>query len=169
MSVSHDHNITTWVIPVGVGLRTCSTCTVLVQYISGIRTCIPSMIIRSIALVLNSTVQSLSVRFPALAIEWEPVIDRALSEWPDGSRGFSMATRRWDLLSPKSDLQSNRLCWIFNVFTVRRWFHAHITGQLAEELLVNKGQDGSFLCRPSQTNPGDFTLSVRYTTRQISL
>lgn len=43
----------------------------------------------------------------------------------------------------------------------RRWFHAHITGQLAEELLVNKGQDGSFLCRPSQTNPGDFTLSVR--------
>lgn len=42
-----------------------------------------------------------------------------------------------------------------------RWFHAHITGQQAEELLVSKGADGSFLCRPSQTNPGDFTLSVR--------
>ncbi len=26
---------------------------------------------------------------------------------------------------------------------------------------MEKGQDGSFLCRPSQTNPGDFTLSVR--------
>ena len=43
-----------------------------------------------------------------------------------------------------------------------RWFHAHVTGQKAEELLISQGQDGSFLCRPSQTNPGDFTLSVRW-------
>ena len=43
-----------------------------------------------------------------------------------------------------------------------RWFHAHVTGQQAEELLLKEGQDGSFLCRPSQTNPRDFILSVRY-------
>ena len=42
-----------------------------------------------------------------------------------------------------------------------RWFHAHVTGQQAEDILLKEGQDGSFLVRPSQTNPGDFTLSVR--------
>ena len=45
---------------------------------------------------------------------------------------------------------------------VHRWFHAHVTGQQAEDILLKEGSDGSFLCRPSQTNPGDFTLSVRY-------
>ena len=51
------------------------------------------------------------------------------------------------------------------VLLLLRWFHAHITGGKAEELLLSqKGQDGSFLCRPSQTNPGDFTLSVRFVT-----
>jgi tyrosine-protein phosphatase non-receptor type 11 len=43
----------------------------------------------------------------------------------------------------------------------KRWFHAHISGQDAEEMLMTKGKEGSFLCRPSQTSPGDFTLSVR--------
>jgi len=43
----------------------------------------------------------------------------------------------------------------------RRWFHPNITGFEAEELLLEKGQDGSFLCRPSNTDLGDFTLSVR--------
>ena len=42
-----------------------------------------------------------------------------------------------------------------------RWFHPYLNGKEAEELLLAKGQDGSFLCRPSQGNPGDFTLSVR--------
>lgn len=28
-------------------------------------------------------------------------------------------------------------------------------------MLMTEGKDGSFLCRPSQTSPGDFTLSVR--------
>ena len=42
-----------------------------------------------------------------------------------------------------------------------RWFHAYISGQQAEEKLIKEGEDGSFLCRPSQTNVGDFTLSVR--------
>jgi len=43
----------------------------------------------------------------------------------------------------------------------RRWFHPNIHGIEAEHLLKNRGGDGSFLARPSQGNPGDFTLSVR--------
>ena len=43
----------------------------------------------------------------------------------------------------------------------RRWFHPNLGGKEAEEMLLDEGQDGSFLVRPSQNNPGDFTLSVR--------
>uniref|UniRef100_A0A3P9MHF7 protein-tyrosine-phosphatase n=1 Tax=Oryzias latipes TaxID=8090 RepID=A0A3P9MHF7_ORYLA len=42
-----------------------------------------------------------------------------------------------------------------------RWFHPNITGVEAENLLLTRGVDGSFLARPSKSNPGDFTLSVR--------
>ena len=47
------------------------------------------------------------------------------------------------------------------VMLSRRWFHPNLSGPLAEEILLQKGTDGSFLTRPSQNNPGDFTLSVR--------
>lgn len=43
-----------------------------------------------------------------------------------------------------------------------RWFHPNITGHEAEQLLLNRGVHGSFLARPSKSNPGDFTLSVRW-------
>ncbi|XP_077998024.1 tyrosine-protein phosphatase non-receptor type 11-like [Glandiceps talaboti] len=43
----------------------------------------------------------------------------------------------------------------------RRWFHPNISGLDAERLLIERGFDGSFLARPSKSNPGDFTLSVR--------
>ncbi|XP_031785909.1 tyrosine-protein phosphatase corkscrew isoform X1 [Nasonia vitripennis] len=43
----------------------------------------------------------------------------------------------------------------------RRWFHPNITGLEAERLLLERGYDSSFLARPSSSNPGDFTLSVR--------
>lgn len=43
----------------------------------------------------------------------------------------------------------------------KRWFHPNINGAKAEEMLMEKGTPGSFLTRPSQNNPGDFTLSVR--------
>lgn len=43
----------------------------------------------------------------------------------------------------------------------RRWFHPSISGVEAEVLLLERGYDGSFLVRPSRSNPGDFTLSVR--------
>ena len=50
---------------------------------------------------------------------------------------------------------------LFALFS-HRWFYTHVTAQQAKELLLSKDQDGSFLVRPSQTNPGDFKLSVRY-------
>nr|XP_024645887.1 tyrosine-protein phosphatase non-receptor type 11-like [Macaca nemestrina] len=43
--------------------------------------------------------------------------------------------------------------------TSRRWFHPSITGVEAENLMT-RGVDGSFLARPSKSNPGDFTLSI---------
>ncbi|XP_046668267.1 tyrosine-protein phosphatase non-receptor type 11 isoform X2 [Homalodisca vitripennis] len=42
-----------------------------------------------------------------------------------------------------------------------KWFHPNVTGVEAENLLKERGFDGSFLARPSRSNPGDFTLSVR--------
>ncbi|XP_060708422.1 tyrosine-protein phosphatase non-receptor type 11b isoform X1 [Hemiscyllium ocellatum] len=45
--------------------------------------------------------------------------------------------------------------------TSRRWFHPNITGIEAERLLLTRGVHGNFLARPSKSNPGDFTLSVR--------
>ena len=46
-------------------------------------------------------------------------------------------------------------------FSRFRWFHPNINGIEAQHVLMNRGVDGSFLARPSKTNPGDFTLSVR--------
>ena len=45
--------------------------------------------------------------------------------------------------------------------TSRKWFHPNITGVEAENLLLTRGVDGSFSARPSKSNPGDITLSVR--------
>ncbi|XP_013175115.1 PREDICTED: tyrosine-protein phosphatase non-receptor type 11-like [Papilio xuthus] len=43
----------------------------------------------------------------------------------------------------------------------RRWFHPSLNGVDAEKLLMDVGHDGFFLARPSMSNKGDFTLSVR--------
>ncbi|GBP07457.1 Tyrosine-protein phosphatase corkscrew [Eumeta japonica] len=43
----------------------------------------------------------------------------------------------------------------------RRWFHPSLSGVEAEKMLLGSGRDGSFLARPSVSNKGDFTLSVR--------
>jgi len=48
--------------------------------------------------------------------------------------------------------------------TFCRWFHPNITGADAEKLLMERGVPGSFLARPSKSNPGDFTVSVRQAT-----
>eukprot|EP00039_Didymoeca_costata_P019439 m.337547 g.337547 ORF g.337547 m.337547 type:complete len:627 (-) comp18161_c0_seq1:158-2038(-) len=43
----------------------------------------------------------------------------------------------------------------------RKWFHHKLGGIAAEKLLMERGYEGSYLVRPSKSNPGDFTLSVR--------
>lgn len=47
------------------------------------------------------------------------------------------------------------------VWFLSRWFHGHLSGREAEKLLTEKGKNGSFLVRESQSHPGDFVLSVR--------
>lgn len=42
-----------------------------------------------------------------------------------------------------------------------RWFHGHLSGKEAEKLILERGKNGSFLVRESQSKPGDFVLSVR--------
>lgn len=42
-----------------------------------------------------------------------------------------------------------------------RWFHGHLSGKEAEKLILDRGKNGSFLVRESQSQPGDFVLSVR--------
>ena len=51
---------------------------------------------------------------------------------------------------------SHALCLLYP-----RWFHPHLSGVDAEKLLLESGFDGTYLVRPSKSNPGDFTLSVR--------
>ena len=68
----------------------------------------------------------------------------------------------------KQSLNSDKievLCLRLSQFSMHhffpRWFHSNINGIEAEALLKDRGFHGSFLARPSQGNPGDFTLSVR--------
>ena len=42
-----------------------------------------------------------------------------------------------------------------------RWFHGHMSGKEAETMMLDKGKNGSFLVRESQSKPGDFVLTVR--------
>uniref|UniRef100_A0A7N5J9Y4 protein-tyrosine-phosphatase n=1 Tax=Ailuropoda melanoleuca TaxID=9646 RepID=A0A7N5J9Y4_AILME len=44
--------------------------------------------------------------------------------------------------------------------TAERWYHEHLSGKEAEQLLMEKGRPGTFLVRESQSKPGDFVLSV---------
>ena len=46
-------------------------------------------------------------------------------------------------------------------------FH-HISRAQAEELLLKKGTEGSFLTRPSESNPSDYTLSVRLPNSDVT-
>lgn len=51
--------------------------------------------------------------------------------------------------------------YLLNLFFCYRWFHGHLSGKDAEKLILDKGKNGSFLVRESQSKPGDFVLSVR--------
>lgn len=45
--------------------------------------------------------------------------------------------------------------------TTERWFHGNLSAKEAERLILERGKNGSFLVRESQSKPGDFVLSVR--------
>lgn len=45
--------------------------------------------------------------------------------------------------------------------TPERWFHGPLSAKEAEKLVLEKGKNGSFLVRQSQSKPGDYVLSVR--------
>jgi tyrosine-protein phosphatase non-receptor type 11 len=45
--------------------------------------------------------------------------------------------------------------------TSNRWFHGHLAGKAAEELLLTKSADGAFLVRESQSAPGSYVISAR--------
>ena len=54
---------------------------------------------------------------------------------------------------------------MFNTFLIVRsffrWFHGNLSGRDAEKLILERGRNGSFLVRESQSKPGDYVLSVR--------
>lgn len=56
---------------------------------------------------------------------------------------------------------NNVLVLMIDNCKICRWFWPTISGIDAEKLLMERGVDCSFLARPSSSNPGDFTLSVR--------
>lgn len=47
------------------------------------------------------------------------------------------------------------------IMTNEHWFHPNLSGHKAEALLMERGIRGSFLIRPSQSNPDNFALSVK--------
>ena len=54
----------------------------------------------------------------------------------------------------------NRLCFLDNIFFFS-WYHPGMTRNTAEVLLLANGVEGNFLVRPSQSNAGNFAVSVR--------
>ncbi|XP_047101031.1 tyrosine-protein phosphatase non-receptor type 11-like [Schistocerca piceifrons] len=64
-------------------------------------------------------------------------------------------------VAPGSEPARRQSCLPVSSYKLRRWFHPNISGIEAELLLMERGFDGSFLARPSRSNPGDLTLSVR--------
>ncbi|XP_063393000.1 tyrosine-protein phosphatase corkscrew-like isoform X2 [Cydia fagiglandana] len=46
-------------------------------------------------------------------------------------------------------------------FMLKKWFHGVMSAKEAEQLIMEKGKNGSYLVRESQTHPGEFVLSVR--------
>ncbi|KPI92041.1 Tyrosine-protein phosphatase corkscrew [Papilio xuthus] len=46
-------------------------------------------------------------------------------------------------------------------FMLKKWFHGIMSAKEAEQLIMEKGRNGSFLVRESLTHPGEYVLSVR--------
>ncbi|KAI0217927.1 Tyrosine-protein phosphatase non-receptor type 11 [Lamellibrachia satsuma] len=60
-----------------------------------------------------------------------------------------------------SGARRTRKMYLNEITSSRRWFHPNIDGLKAEDLLLNRGKDGSFLVRPSLKQLGAYALSVR--------
>ena len=46
-------------------------------------------------------------------------------------------------------------------FFLSRWYHGRLSSKECERLLLQKGKQGSYLVRESQSQPGQFALAVR--------
>ncbi|XP_012156236.1 tyrosine-protein phosphatase corkscrew isoform X4 [Ceratitis capitata] len=62
---------------------------------------------------------------------------------------------------PPSLRLSKELAQIYCKLLHFPWFHGNLSGKEAEKLILDRGKNGSFLVRESQSKPGDFVLSVR--------
>lgn len=62
--------------------------------------------------------------------------------------------------SPSQATAPSHLCPPRHPTPWARWYHGHLSGKEAEQLLMEKGRPGTFLVRESQSKPGDFVLSV---------
>uniref|UniRef100_A0A1Q3FV89 protein-tyrosine-phosphatase n=1 Tax=Culex tarsalis TaxID=7177 RepID=A0A1Q3FV89_CULTA len=56
---------------------------------------------------------------------------------------------------------STAIAELRNAPELQPWFHGNLSGKEAERLILERGKNGSFLVRESQSKPGDFVLSVR--------
>ncbi|CAH2103296.1 unnamed protein product [Euphydryas editha] len=44
---------------------------------------------------------------------------------------------------------------------IYKWYHGIMSAKEAEHLMMERGRNGSFLVRESQTHPGEYVLTVR--------
>ncbi|XP_037028783.1 tyrosine-protein phosphatase corkscrew-like [Bradysia coprophila] len=65
------------------------------------------------------------------------------------------------LTSTPDIILSTAIAELRNTLLFYTWFHGNISGKEAEKLILERGRNGSFLVRESQSKPGDFVLSVR--------
>ena len=89
---------------------------------------------------------------------------KKLSKLVDTYRSYSARHRChfWDSVFVMNE------CWRLAEF-VGRWYVSHISRQDAENMLLEKNtqstgymqRDGAFLVRPSESTPGEFSLSVK--------
>ena len=76
---------------------------------------------------------------------------------------------RWETVRPFTPGNDRYLIYLEYVHVYCRWFHPSISGPDAESLLKEQSIDGCFLARPSKSQPGDFTLSVRSVRGNVNI
>eukprot|EP01147_Barroeca_monosierra_P000494 gene495-3820_t len=88
----------------------------------------------------------------------DPTADRLL----DPSCFYGSSISRYKLLLISSPSSTPYLLYEFShKFAATRWFHGSLSSREAENALLQRGQEGSFLVRSSTSQPGRYVLSVR--------